>query len=93
LRWNTLSIAIVQLSASDVRNTISMAAWFGTGSVPGIPRQTGQTRVFGSPPNATGQRQNIPTLGTYFGIALILPAEKRMGRASANCPSKTRCAY
>jgi hypothetical protein len=30
-----------------------------TGSAPGSPRQTGQTWVFGSAPNAVGQPQNI----------------------------------
>ena len=36
----------------------SIAARDGTGSEPGRPRQTGQTCVFGSPPNWTGQPQN-----------------------------------
>jgi len=30
-----------------------------TGSVPGIPWQTGQVRVLGSPPKAVEQPQNI----------------------------------
>jgi hypothetical protein len=36
-----------------------MAVAFGTGSAPGMPRQTGQTFVFGSPPNSFAQPQNI----------------------------------
>jgi hypothetical protein len=73
-------IAILQFNARAVRRTISTARRFGTGSAPGKPQQTGQTRVFGSPPNATGQRQNIlelvassawisiPTLTKYLDI-------------------------
>ncbi len=37
----------------------SIAALFATGREPGRPRQTGQTRVFGSPPKSVGQPQNI----------------------------------
>jgi hypothetical protein len=37
----------------------SIAARLATGSEPGRPRQTGQTWVFGSPPNAVPQPQNI----------------------------------
>src|SRR3954464_13018058 len=37
----------------------SIALWFGTGSVPGWPRHTGQTLVFGSAPNTLAQPQNI----------------------------------
>jgi len=37
----------------------STASRFGTGSVPGWPRHTGQVRVFGSPPNMFGHPQNI----------------------------------
>ena len=37
----------------------STADRFTTGSDPGRPRQTGQTRVLGSAPNAAGQPQNI----------------------------------
>lgn len=36
-----------------------MAALFATGSEPGRPRQTGQTRVFGSPPKSVGQPHHI----------------------------------
>lgn len=73
-------IAILQLRARAVRRTISIAVLFGTGSVPGMPRQMGQTRVFGCPPNATGHLQNIlervansawtsmPMLGMYLDI-------------------------
>ncbi len=52
-----------QSSASPVRITSSTARRLMTGSVPGMPRQTGQTRVFGSsgsPAGAdVGQPQNI----------------------------------
>src|SRR5918911_1422601 len=37
----------------------SIARSFGTGSAPGCARQTGQVRVFGSPPKPASQRQNI----------------------------------
>jgi hypothetical protein len=37
----------------------SIALAFGTGSAPGMPRQIGQTFVFGSPPNSLRQPQNI----------------------------------
>ena len=37
----------------------STAVPLTTGSAPGRPRQTGQTLVFGSPPNTAGQPQNI----------------------------------
>jgi hypothetical protein len=50
---------ISQFSASAVRNTISTAFLFITGREPGIPVQTGQHRVFGSPPKALAQEQNI----------------------------------
>ena len=36
-----------------------IASRFGTGSVPGCPRQTGQVWVFGSAPNAFVHAQNI----------------------------------
>src|SRR5688572_10713897 len=77
-----LRIAMVQFRARAVRSTNSIARWFATGNVPGNPRQIGQTRVLGSPPNATGQRQNIldwvlnsawtsmPTLATKLGIEI-----------------------
>jgi hypothetical protein len=50
---------ILQFSASAVLMTISIASRLGTGSDPGNAKQTGQVRVFGSPPNATWHRQNI----------------------------------
>ena len=37
----------------------STAARFSTGSEPGMPRQTGQTCVFGAAPNAVLQPQKI----------------------------------
>src|SRR5579871_1964045 len=69
-----------QLSASAVRMTCSTAFLFITGREPGIPVQTGQQRVFGSPPKALRQPQNIllsvsnsawhsmPMTGSYFII-------------------------
>src|SRR5687768_2017956 len=75
---------IVQLSASAVRTTCSTALRFITGSEPGSPRQTGQVRVFGSPPNSFRQPQNIllsvrssawhsiPTFVSYFAIVRLL---------------------
>src|SRR5579859_740443 len=47
-----------QFSASPIRMVYSMAVRLGTGSDPGRPRHTGQTCVFGSPPNVAGQPQN-----------------------------------
>ncbi len=59
--WNTLSIAdfcnegpVPSLAPSRLPLGLGTA-----GNVPGRPRQIGHTRVFGSPPNATEQRQNI----------------------------------
>src|SRR4051812_7058251 len=45
-----------------MRIVASMAARLATGSAPGRPRQTGQTWVLGSAPNAVGQPQNILVL-------------------------------
>src|SRR4051794_16189418 len=50
---------IVQLSATAVRRTCSTAARFGTGRLPGSPRQTGQHCVFGGAPNSVLHPQNI----------------------------------
>ena len=50
---------MAQFSASPIRMVYSIAARLVTGSEPGSPRQTGQTCVFGSPPNRAGQPQNI----------------------------------
>src|SRR5437588_4359163 len=50
---------IEQFSARAVRSTCSTAARFGTGRLPGSPRQTGQHWVFGGAPNAVLQPQNI----------------------------------
>ena len=41
----------------------SIAYAFATGSAPGSARQTGQTLVFGSPPNSFAQPQNIFVCG------------------------------
>src|SRR5436305_14653392 len=65
--------------------TCSTAFLFITGSEPGIPVQTGQQRVFGSPPNAFLHPQNIllsvkssawhsiPTTGSYSGMFRATP--------------------
>jgi hypothetical protein len=37
----------------------SGTARFNTGKLPGIPEQTGHIKVFGSPPKALAQTQNI----------------------------------
>jgi len=52
---------MVQLSASPTRSPISTARWLITGNTPGIPRQTGQTTVFGAADvlSTTAQAQNI----------------------------------
>src|SRR5437588_2002253 len=50
---------IAQFSARAVRSTCSTAARFGTGRLPGRPRQTGQHGVFGGAPNSVLQPQNI----------------------------------
>src|SRR5690242_3191916 len=50
---------IEQFNASAVRSTCSTAFLFGTGRLPGKPRQTGQHWVFGEAPNAVLQPQNI----------------------------------
>ena len=51
--------------------TISSIAFaFGTGSAPGMPRQTGQIFVFGSPPNSLRQPQNILRLGLELDVTL-----------------------
>ena len=48
-----------QPSARPVRAAFSTAARLSVGSAPGWPEQTGQTCVFGSPPNAVEQAQKI----------------------------------
>ncbi len=50
---------MLQFSASPIFIVYSMAIRLVTGSDPGRPRQTGQTRELGSPPNRAGQPQNI----------------------------------
>src|SRR5215469_5987499 len=68
----------MQFSASAARMPISTARLFKTGSVPGKPRQTGQTLEFGGSPNRVEQPQKIlvlvsncawtsrPITGSYF---------------------------
>ena len=48
-----------QSSARPILIVYSMAFSFGTGSVPGCPRQIGQTFVFGGEPNSFLHPQNI----------------------------------
>src|SRR2546421_3471635 len=50
---------IEQFSARAVRTTCSTALRFGTGRLPGRPRQTGQHCVLGGAPNSVLQPQNI----------------------------------
>ena len=42
-------------------------------AAPGMPRHTGQTRVFGSPPNATGHPQNIFVLRLVSSVWISRP--------------------
>src|SRR5215471_9805046 len=68
----------MQLRASEASMAISTARLFRTGSVPGRPRQTGQTLVFGGSPKRVEQPQKIfvlvrswtwtsrPMTGWYF---------------------------
>src|SRR2546423_12216036 len=46
-------------SATAILIVEATACSFGTGRVPGCPRQTWHTRVLGSPPKPTAQPQNI----------------------------------
>src|SRR5437588_9298420 len=78
-----------QPSASPSFTVHSIARSFGTGSAPGCARQTGQVRVFGSPPKPDSQRQNIfvrvfsctwisrPMTGSHSGIDELLRLEQR----------------
>src|SRR4029450_11873554 len=78
-----------QLSACPSLIVHSTAVSFGTGSAPGNARQTGHTRVFGSPPNPASQRQNIfgrvfrcvwisrPMTGSHSAIQELLRLEQR----------------
>src|SRR3954447_5351413 len=73
-----------QFSASAVRSTYSTALRFGTGRLPGSPRQTGQHCVFGGAPNSVLQPQNIllavnssactsmPTTGSYRVAVVVI---------------------
>jgi hypothetical protein len=75
-----------QWSASAALIASSTACRLSTGSAPGRPRQTGQTFVFGSAPNSTGQPQNIfvfvpswtwtsrPMTGSYLVKMFSAPA-------------------
>jgi hypothetical protein len=70
-----------QFRASPIRIADSTALTLTTGSEPGSPRQTGQTWVLGSAPNAVEQPQNIldavlsstctssPSTGSYADTA------------------------
>jgi hypothetical protein len=48
-----------QFSAIAARVANSTTFRFSTGKAPGIPRQTGQTWVFGGAPKRVEQEQNI----------------------------------
>ncbi len=50
--------AIWQFSATAVRSASRKASRFITGSVPGMPMQTGHVCVLGGAPNFVLQRQN-----------------------------------
>ena len=50
---------ISQFSAMPAPMAISTASRQSTGRAPGIPRQTGQTLLFGSAPKLVGQLQKI----------------------------------
>jgi hypothetical protein len=60
-------------SARPARIVASIAFALGTGNAPGSPRQTGQTRVFGSPPNETGHPQNIFVLRLVSSVWISKP--------------------
>ena len=59
MRSNLECGGIVAPNASPARTMCSTAFALSTGSAPGSAKQTGQTLVFGSPPKAFGQPQNI----------------------------------
>jgi hypothetical protein len=59
LRWKIERGAISHSSAIAIIRPKWTARAFGTGRVPGWPRQTGQVRVFGGSPNDSAQPQNI----------------------------------
>src|SRR5579863_9094162 len=50
---------MLQLSAIAASVANSTTFWLSTGRAPGIPRQTGQTLVFGGAPNRVEQEQKI----------------------------------
>src|SRR5260370_38023330 len=86
---------MAQLSASAVRSTCSTAARFGTGRLPGSPRQTGQQCVLGAAPNSVLQPQNIllavsssactsmPITASYRVVAVISSPERSEENAKA----------
>jgi hypothetical protein len=59
LRAKTDTGWIAQPSARPARSASSTVFLFRTDSTPGIPRQTGQTLVFGVSPKRVGQPQKI----------------------------------
>jgi hypothetical protein len=59
LRSNLLWGAIWQFRASPALTAYSNTFSLRTGNTPGIPKQTGQTLVFGGAPNWVEQLQNI----------------------------------
>jgi hypothetical protein len=50
---------MAQFVANPARTAYSTTARLSTGREPGIPAQTGQTCVFGAPPNFVVQAQKI----------------------------------
>src|SRR4051794_27483421 len=78
-----------QFSACPSLIVHSTAVSFGTGNAPGKARQTGQVRVFGSPPKPASQLQNIfvcvfswtwissPMTGSHSGTEKLLRTQQR----------------
>src|ERR1700685_4673049 len=79
---------IEQFRARAARVANSTALRFNTGKAPGMPRQTGQTLVFGGSPKRVEQEQKIfdavsswtwtssPMTGSYFASRLSDTAEE-----------------
>jgi hypothetical protein len=59
LRAKRQRVRILQPAAIPNRTADSTAERFRTGSVPGIPRQTGSVAEFGSAPNAADDQEKI----------------------------------
>ena len=78
-----------QLSASPMRMVASMAAWLATGRLPGRPRQTGQTWVFGSAPNSVRAAAEHLGLGAQLDVRLQADHRLEAGDASSKVSSVT----